>query len=223
MCGLTFWRHKLARSAVWAFVASMTVVVADEGRAQPAVTYLSQNWSAADRDAVYTTSQGSRIMPFAWFQGLKHAGGQPLLADGLARYGYLANPRSSTNPQGLPVGFTLHIRAGQPYIGMTCAACHTRQIEVGGQFYRIDGGPAIVDFEARCAMSNPRSGMCSRTPTHRRLSMRSRRQFSGREIRRKRGRRSGSKSRSSSPDMTRSFAARCPKRTGDWRGSMPSA
>src|SRR6185312_14804915 len=113
-----------------------------------AVTYLSQNWSAADRDVFYTTSQGSPIMPFAWFQGLKHADGQPLLADGLARYGYLANPRSSTPPQGLPVGFTLDIRAGQPYVDMTCAACHTRQIEVGGQFYRIDGGPAIVDFEA---------------------------------------------------------------------------
>jgi hypothetical protein len=145
---LAFWGHKLARSAAWAFAASMIVVAADEGRAQPAVTYLPQNWSAADRDAFYTTSQGSRIMPLAWFTALKHSDGQPILADALARYGYLANPRSPTNPHGLPVGFTLDSRTGQPYIGMTCAACHTRQIEVGDQLYRIDGGPAIVDFEA---------------------------------------------------------------------------
>src|SRR6185437_3201028 len=99
---LAFWGHKLARSAVWAFAASMIVVAADEGRAQPAVTYLPQNWSAADRDAFYTTSQGSRIMPLAWFTALKHSDGQPILADALARYGYLANPRSPTNPHGLP-------------------------------------------------------------------------------------------------------------------------
>lgn len=31
-------------------------------------------------------------------------------------------------------------------MGMTCAACHTRQIEVASTAYRIDGGPAFVDF-----------------------------------------------------------------------------
>ena len=30
---------------------------------------------------------------------------------------------------------------------MTCAACHTRQIFADGKEYRIDGGPAIVDFQ----------------------------------------------------------------------------
>jgi hypothetical protein len=30
---------------------------------------------------------------------------------------------------------------------MTCAACHTRQIQVGTRTYRIDGGPAMVDFQ----------------------------------------------------------------------------
>lgn len=32
-------------------------------------------------------------------------------------------------------------------MGMTCTACHTRQIEVAGIAYRIDGGPALVDFD----------------------------------------------------------------------------
>jgi cytochrome c553 len=70
----------------------------------------------------------------------------------LNRYGYLPNPKS--DPPGLPVGFTVSNAvvgatgmSGQ-VIGMTCAACHTRQIEVAGTAYRIDGGPAIVDFQS---------------------------------------------------------------------------
>jgi mono/diheme cytochrome c family protein len=31
---------------------------------------------------------------------------------------------------------------------MNCSACHTRQIAVGGTEYRIDGGPALTDFQA---------------------------------------------------------------------------
>jgi hypothetical protein len=34
---------------------------------------------------------------------------------------------------------------------MTCSACHTRQIIVAGTKYRIDGGPAIVDFQSLLA------------------------------------------------------------------------
>jgi hypothetical protein len=33
-------------------------------------------------------------------------------------------------------------------VGMTCAACHTRQIVSGGVAYQIDGGPAIADFQS---------------------------------------------------------------------------
>jgi processive rubber oxygenase RoxA-like protein len=65
------------------------------------------------------------------------------MADSLARYGYLPNDSNK-----LPVGFTAFGNAGEEAIGMTCAACHTRQIEVSGRSYRIDGGPAIVDFQS---------------------------------------------------------------------------
>jgi hypothetical protein len=34
-------------------------------------------------------------------------------------------------------------------MGMTCAACHTRQIEVASTAYRIDGGPALVEIHKR--------------------------------------------------------------------------
>jgi hypothetical protein len=32
---------------------------------------------------------------------------------------------------------------------MTCAACHTRQDRGRRHRYRIDGGPALVDFHKR--------------------------------------------------------------------------
>jgi len=44
----------------------------------------------------------------------------------------------------LPVGFTTN---GE-HVGMTCAACHVRQIKADNTLYRIDGGPAIVDFQS---------------------------------------------------------------------------
>ncbi len=31
---------------------------------------------------------------------------------------------------------------------MSCAACHTRQIDVAGTLYRVDGGPALIDFQS---------------------------------------------------------------------------
>jgi mono/diheme cytochrome c family protein len=32
-------------------------------------------------------------------------------------------------------------------VGLTCAGCHTREIKVGEEFYRIDGGPALINNE----------------------------------------------------------------------------
>lgn len=84
-------------------------------------------------------------MPLAWLAALKQADGTPFLPDGLARYGYLPNPGNSKR---LPVGFTSYGPQGSESVGMTCSACHTRQITADGKEYRIDGGPAIVDFQS---------------------------------------------------------------------------
>lgn len=99
------------------------------------------NWSAAAQADFYTRDQGSQMIKYTWFKALKRPDGQLFLADQLSRYGYLPNPNS---PDGLPVGFT---KAAE-FAGMTCAACHTRQITVDGKDYRIDGGPAIVDVQS---------------------------------------------------------------------------
>jgi hypothetical protein len=106
---------------------------------------LWQNWTPEDRKAFYTTSQGSRMMPYQWLKALERIDEATLfLADGLARYGYLPNP---DHPQQLPVGFVIDGTPATGAIGMTCAACHTGQIEVGGKSIRIDGGPTNADFQ----------------------------------------------------------------------------
>jgi len=112
--------------------------------------WLDQNrasgvWGPDQRRAYYSQDQGSQLIPLAWAKALTTADGQPFLRDHLARYGYLPNPDSADD---LPVGFTTSHYGGQAQLGLNCAACHTRQISVGGNEYRIDGGPAIADFQA---------------------------------------------------------------------------
>lgn len=111
-------------------------------------TYLNQGWSDAQRQQFYTISQGSELLPLNWFLALERTGSEEMfLADGLARFGYLPNPASAANPHGLPVGFTEDKNAGT-WLGLTCAACHTSQINYHGSVIRIDGGSTDADIYA---------------------------------------------------------------------------
>jgi hypothetical protein len=121
------------------------------GAAIPAVTYADQGWSDADRDTFYTTSQGSHMMPYAWFKALRRLDvDEPFAADQLQRYGYLRNDRPN-NSEGLPVGFVIDGDAASGQVGMTCAACHTGQLEYQKNgvtlALRLDGAPANADFQ----------------------------------------------------------------------------
>ncbi|MBV9653451.1 MAG: hypothetical protein JOZ42_02680 [Acetobacteraceae bacterium] len=100
-------------------------------------------WNDVTRASFYAQDQGARIIPLAWLQALKQTNGQGFLNDGLSRYGYLPN-----QPNGLPVGFVSVGTGRDAVVGMTCSACHTRQITVDNVPYRVDGGPAIVDFQS---------------------------------------------------------------------------
>src|ERR1700678_1810656 len=112
------------------------------------IIYLDQGWTAKQREQFYTTSQGSQLMPLNWFLSLERPGTQELfISDGLSRFGYLPNPKSPENPDALPVGFTEDNNGGA-WLGLTCAACHTSQIEYGGVQLRIDGGPTNADLYA---------------------------------------------------------------------------
>jgi hypothetical protein len=114
------------------------VLIGSAANRAPIAVDQGGDWTPAKRDEFYSLDQGSRIMPLSWINALKLPDGTPFMADSLRRYGFLPNDAS---PARLPVGFTAAGQPGDEAIGMTCAACHTRQIEFDDKAYRIDGGP----------------------------------------------------------------------------------
>lgn len=124
---------------------AMLAPLSSTAATSPVLTDQGGKWTDSARQKYYTQDQGSRIMPLKWINALKQANGAPFMADSLGRYGYLPNPKSPE--PGLPVGFIAAKENGDKFIGMTCSACHTRQIDVSGISYRLDGGPAITDMQ----------------------------------------------------------------------------
>jgi cytochrome c553 len=114
--------------------------------ATPVMTDQGGKWNDSTREKYYTQDQGSRIMPLKWINALKQPNGTSFMADSLGRYGYLPNSKSAA--PGLPVGFTVAEENGEQIVGLNCSACHSRQIDVKGTAYRIDGGPAITDMQS---------------------------------------------------------------------------
>lgn len=106
-----------------------------------------QGWTPEIRALFYHTSQGSSILPAAYFFALERADGQGKFAapENLARYGFLASDDAfGLNPRGLPVGMAIN---KQGDVGLNCAACHTADVVVGGERLRVDGAPATLDFD----------------------------------------------------------------------------
>jgi processive rubber oxygenase RoxA-like protein len=125
-----------------------------EGELVPAslgpVVNLEQGWTADIQQAFYFTTQGSRIMPYGWFLVLEQANNSELFRNDkhIEALRYLPAEANSWNPDGLPVGFAKDIDYNkESWIGLTCAACHTTQIDYQGKRIRIDGGPTLGDFE----------------------------------------------------------------------------
>nr|WP_240141366.1 di-heme-cytochrome C peroxidase [Nitrosomonas sp. HPC101] len=113
------------------------------------VKYLEQGWDAADSLWFYTTTQGSDLMPYDFFMVLEQPGKTELFRadNNMNFYRYLPQKATRTNPDALPVGWVKDDYKGKEYIGLTCAACHTGQINYNGVGIRIDGGPATADME----------------------------------------------------------------------------
>jgi RoxA-like, cytochrome c-like len=114
------------------------------------IVYLDQNWDAADSLWFYNTTQGSNLMPLEIFLNLEQADNQTAFSDeaNLRSYRYLTQKSSWDNPHGLPVGFVANNYEDKEYVGFTCAACHTNQINYQGYGVRVDGAPAMADMEA---------------------------------------------------------------------------
>jgi hypothetical protein len=116
--------------------------------------YLDQGWRTFDSLWFYNTSQGSGLMPYDLFLKLKQADKDELFRSdaNFDKYRYLPQKKTFFNPDGLAVGFVKTTYRGKDYIGHTCAACHTGQInftEKGSstaKAIRIDGGPAMADM-----------------------------------------------------------------------------
>ena len=102
-------------------------------------------------------------MPYRWFMALEQPRislfGAPLFREGyyIARFGFCPTPIASIS-DALPVGFAVdpdfvdpNTGRASPVVGITCAGCHTGQVEYekDGTRYgiRIEGGPANADLD----------------------------------------------------------------------------
>ncbi len=111
----------------------------------------------------YHESQGTSILPYNWFVALERPRTNPWLLlfgseelftkEFILKLGFIPDKVSSTNPDGLPVGFAKTESMYFPgldrkatAVGFTCSACHTGQIVHNSTRYIIDGGPAMIDL-----------------------------------------------------------------------------
>lgn len=117
------------------------------------ISYLDQNWSAEDSLWFYRTSQGSNLLPYAFFLHLEQPGNTNLIRDNeyVNSFRYLPQDPTPSNPDGLAVGMAKDTYQGKEYMGFSCAACHTNQIHYTQKGttkgIRIDGAPAAVNLE----------------------------------------------------------------------------
>jgi hypothetical protein len=133
--------------------------------AQDAPEYAAQGWSEPQRNVWYSTSQGSRLMPLAWMQALEEADSEQLFLTAaiIDRFRYL--PFTTSTGARLPVGFAIDRQddrrlertqlrwlpnqgPAEPWVGMTCSACHTSEIAHGNRRLRIDGAPGLGDYQS---------------------------------------------------------------------------
>lgn len=142
---------------------------------------VNQGWDSEKQNDFWFTGQGSNIIPYGWFLNLEQANNADLFRDpsNINFYGYLPQNKQgpeSLNPDGLPIGFTKddtfasgqYRKISKKWLGLTCAACHTGQLEYKGRTVLIDGAPAMADFQSffedmttamRATLNNPEKFM----------------------------------------------------------------
>jgi hypothetical protein len=124
-------------------------VSAQEIKTPSEIVYLNQAWSAKDRANFYWKSQGSALLSYDIYLALTLPGTNELFnsRSNSDRMGLLLEPiNKKVNPDDLPVGIAKSVVTSGTlrgtYAGLTCAACHTNQIQYKGSQIRIDGGNA---------------------------------------------------------------------------------
>lgn len=124
-------------------------IVPVDGEVPPRIE-IDQGWNQEIRQLFWFTSQGSRIIPYNWFAWLEQADNDSLFrnVEHMEMLRYLPMNSSKLNPAGLPIGFALDINqsTGRTWVGLTCAACHTNQIDYQGTRILVEGAPTLANF-----------------------------------------------------------------------------
>ncbi len=111
---------------------------------------LDQAWSNKTRMDFWFTSQGSQILPYSWFTWLEQADSEEYFrsVEHMESLRYLPMQASARNPAGLPIGFALNENkdSGDAWVGLTCSACHTNQIDYQGKKMLVEGAPTLGNF-----------------------------------------------------------------------------
>lgn len=131
---------------------AVAVVAPDDyfGDSANRIIYPEQNWNSVDSLWFYNTTQGSDLLPYEIMLNLEQANAEKRFLDSknIERYRYLPQKASFDNKDALPVGWVKDSHNGKDYMGFTCAACHTTQVNYKGTGMRIDGGPTLGDMES---------------------------------------------------------------------------
>lgn len=110
----------------------------------------NHDWTEEERQWYYHASQGSQLMPYEWFVSLE----QPQNAESflepahISEFRVLPDPDPLYNEYRLPIGFAIDPPdpvTGIENVGITCAACHTSQLNYKGLGIRIDGGTGMLN------------------------------------------------------------------------------
>ena len=161
----------------WFVVIIACLLVAPPAMADAPEISLDQGMSPELRALWYRTPQGSELIPYDWFIALEQADNdRPFQSDEvMKRFGYIPEKAGNLdipmpaegqyNPDGLPVGFAKGKDSNnREWLGFTCAACHTSQIEHKGKSFRVDGATGMADLvpfrdaliaAVRATMSDP--------------------------------------------------------------------
>jgi RoxA-like, cytochrome c-like len=128
----------------------------------PQIVQLNQGWSEREARFYNHATEGTNLAPLEFVLNLPDARkpGSRFVDTLASEYGFIPSGKSPLNPHGLPVGFAIDERptsfGDRAYVGITCSACHTRQltysrVDATGHtatwIMPIHGGPALVDFQ----------------------------------------------------------------------------
>jgi mono/diheme cytochrome c family protein len=147
-----------ACAALWQLSRKFAINVPDPDPQPKKMLVLDQHWTEGQRRHFHHTAQGTRLLPYDWFMALEQPcfsilGCEPFSDKTyLSRFGFLAGSTDpQLNPSGMPIGFAIQddfydpeSRMKSKVVGLTCAACHTGELDYNGYAVVIDGAPAMI-------------------------------------------------------------------------------